>query len=348
VSPGAVRIEVVRGQTSAERAEEILGFLSREAGLEGEAARRRLSDVVCVARDGGAIVAVNAVHPQEISLVGGRTFWIYRSSLDGDYGERWTEMFKAAFEALSEEFEPSGTGPLGLCVIVSDRDEIARRPEAIWRDSELMFAGWLDDDRQVRIRYFWDAAIGPGVPDSPGLDELKDREFPLEDACRIEPLTEASEVTAEDVLRLWARERAMPAEEAGLRVHEARLVATERDEGVIGVSTVRLQRNPQLRMDVWWYRTYVAEAHRKSNLAFQLLVGNRDLLEERYVSGEDPRAAGIVFELENEGLKRYANRALWLPPDFTFIGENQRGGHVRVHYFSGARVAVPDGRDRPS
>ena len=43
-----------------------------------------------------------------------------------------------------------------------------------------------------------------------------------------------------------------------------------------------------------------------------------------------------IYEVENEGLKRHFDDALSLPTDFTFIGENQRGDHVRVHYFPGA------------
>jgi hypothetical protein len=35
------------------------------------------------------------------------------------------------------------------------------------------------------------------------------------------------------------------------------------------------------------------------------------------------------------------NKALWLPADFTFIGENELGAHVRVHWFPGARVPTP-------
>jgi hypothetical protein len=41
-----------------------------------------------------------------------------------------------------------------------------------------------------------------------------------------------------------------------------------------------------------------------------------------------------IYEVENEGLKRHFDDAL--PTDFTFLGENQRGDHVRVHYLPGA------------
>jgi hypothetical protein len=101
------------------------------------------------------------------------------------------------------------------------------------------------------------------------------------------------------------------------------------------------RRNAQLRTERWHYRTYVARGHRMSNLAAQLIFANRDRLEERFTGGEDTRAPGVLFELENEGMKRYFNKALWLPADFTFIGENERGDHVRVHYFPGARVDPP-------
>lgn len=51
----------------------------------------------------------------------------------------------------------------------------------------------------------------------------------------------------------------------------------------------------------------------------------------------------MIFEVENEGLKEYFNGALWLPLEFTFVGENERGDHVRVRYFPGALAPAPPG-----
>jgi hypothetical protein len=334
-------IEPVRGALSDERTQQVVDFLAREGALEPDAARQRAPEVVCLAQAGGEIVGVSCVHPEQVALIGARPFWIYRSHHSSDdSSERWDSMFNAAFDVLAQQFEETAAGPVGVCVIVADRAEMERRPEAIWPDTELMFAGYLENGSQVRIRYFWGAAIGPGLPNSPSLDETRGHVYPLEDRYRI-ALTETGEVSADDVLRLWARERAVPEAEAERRVHEVQVVATERDEGVIGVSSIYLRRNPQLRMDLWHYRTYVSRAHRNSNLAAQLIFSNRDLMEERFVSGEDTRAAGMLFELEHDGLKRYFNKALWLPADFTFIGENQKGDHVRIHYFPGARISLP-------
>jgi hypothetical protein len=338
---GQATIEVVRGGLSEERAADALGYLSRELALEGDPARRRLAELVCLALDGGEIVGAASVHPEEVPLVGGRPFWIYRSVLGADSSEEWESLFNATFDVLGDEFERRGVGPVGLCVIVADRGEMERRREAVWPGTDLMFAGYLDDDRQVRIRYFWDATIGPALPNSPSIDETREHEYPLEARYRIESLAEASQFAPDDILRLWAREQAVPEAEAQRRVHEVTLVASDRDDGVVGVSSAYLQRNAQLRMDLWYYRTFVAEAHRMSNLAAQLIFGNRDILEQRFVSGEDTRAGGVIFELENDGMRKYFNRALWLPADFIFIGGSERGAHVRVHYFPGARVPVP-------
>jgi hypothetical protein len=334
-------IEVVRGRMSEERAGQILRFLSGKAALERAEAERRLTEVVCVLLDAdGEVAGVNSADPQDVSLIGGRCFWVYRSLLLSRRSRAWDEMIDAAFAALEAEFDSAVSGPIGLCLVV-DRAEMERRPEAIWPDTQLMLAGYLGDGRQVRIRYFEGAAIGPGLPDSPTVPEMRATRHVLEDRYAIAPIGEASGATLDDVLAFWNREGVVSAEEAQRRIHEVHLVAMERTEGVVGVSSAYLRRNSQLRMDLFYYRLYVTAAHRMSRLGALLAARGRDLLERRFVAGEDTRAGGILYEVENEGLKRHFNKALGLPWDFTFIGENKRGDHVRVHYFRGALAPAP-------
>ena len=338
---GGQRIEVVRGDLDGELAERVVAFLEGVGALEGEPAGRWLAEAVCVALDeAGGVVGVNSAHAETIPLVQ-RPFWLYRSFQSGDSGELATRMFQAAFDALEGGFETDGSGPLGVCAIVGDRAEMERQPEAVWPDTQLMFAGYTPDDHQVRIRYFWGAKVGPGIPGSPSIEEHRDVDYTLEDRFRIEILAESTSVTADDVLALWKRENAVSEEDALRRVHEVRLVAITGEAELVGVSTVFLERSPQLRIDVWNYRTFVASPHRMSNLAAQLIIRNRDQLESGFLSGEDTRPQGVLFDLENEGMKRHLNNAYWPPSDFTFIGENERGDHRRVHYFRGARVPLP-------
>lgn len=340
--PAGTTIEVVRGRLSDGRADQVLRFWSEHGVLEGDAARARLAEVVCLLLDAsGEIAGVNSVFAERIPLIGGKPFWIYRSLLPPQPPEAGAAMINAAFDALDQQFDPTGDRPIGLCVAVADREEMERHPEAIWPETRLMFAGYLPDGTQVRIRYFDEAAIAPGLPNSPTLAETSRQSYPLEERHRMEPLSESSDVGPDDVLALWAREGAVPEAEAQRRVHEVHLVAIDREDGLVGISSGYLQRNAQLRMDLLYYRAFVAKEHRMSSLAGALAVRGRELLDERFVTGEDTRAAGIIYEVENPGLKSYFNKALWLPTDFTYIGENERGDHVRVHYFPGARVPPP-------
>ena len=346
--PGS--IETVRGRISEERAERLLAFWSRHGLLEGAAARERLPQVVCLLLDDeGEIAGVNSVYSGTLAL-GGRPIWIYRSFLPGDAASAEPGMINAAFAALEAEFDPSG--PIGLCVPIADRAVMESAPEAIWPDTRLMFAGYTRGDVQIRIRYFLDAQIGPGLPNSPSNspDVIGggDRDYSPPDRYRVEPFSSADEAGAEEVIALWRREGALPEHgkdapdaEAERRVAEVIAVARERDEGVVGVTSAYLKRNEQLRMDLWHIRVFVAGAHRGAFLAIHLAWSGRDLLEQRFTSGEDTRAAGILYEVETVALRSYYNRALWLRTDFTFIGENQRGDHVRVHYFPGARAPLP-------
>jgi hypothetical protein len=282
--------------------------------------------------------AHDAVQEATIPLVS-RPFWVYQRPLPAD-GDA-THAFNSVFAELQEGFQPAGDGPLGVCVIVPDRAEMEARPEAVWPDTELIYAGYTPDDRQVRIRFFWGAKAGPGVPDSPSADQQRDVDYSLEERYRIERLSESPSVTPDDVLALWARENAVSEKQALRRIHEVQLVAITGDSELVGVSSVYLERNAQLRIDMWNYRTFVASAHRMTNLAAHLLIRNRDLLESRFTTGEDARAQGVLFDLQNEGLKKHMNNAYWPATDFTFIGENRRNDHVRVHYFPGARVPLP-------
>ncbi len=112
--------------------------------------------MVCVHRDAsGAVDGVNSVVAVDVPQVGNRTFWVYRS-LGAE--EDQPAMIKAAHGALNARYD--GSGPIGLLVLAGEalyRD----RPDALWRDPQLVYAGYTDDGRQLRLGYFDDARIGP-------------------------------------------------------------------------------------------------------------------------------------------------------------------------------------------
>jgi hypothetical protein len=274
--------------------------------------------------------------PREVDLLGGRRFWVHDGLLTA-------EQIPESFARLEAQSEPGGRGPLGICLRVEADRAAAASPLAVWPDTELLHAGFDADGRQLRIRYFDDAAVGPAMEGALTTQQMRELVIKLEDNYRVVPLADTDEVSNDDVIAFWEREGAVAGEEARRRVHEVQLVGLERDKGLAAISTAYLQRNDQLGMDLWYYRGFVGREHRMNSIATNFAMLGRDHLEERFTSGADTRGGGIIFEIENQFLKTFLNKGQWLPSDFTFIGENQRGDHVRVHYFAGAEVPVPSG-----
>lgn len=162
---------------------------------------------------------------------------------------------------------------------------------------------------------------------------------------RLLRFADTSEVDDETVLEFWEREGALPPGSDGReRLQEVSFVALDYDGTLVAVSTVYLQRSDRLRTDMWHLRGYVAASHRRSALAVRLLSENRKYLEARFVSGEDTRGPGLLMEIENPELQAGRTEAVWAADwapgvRYTFIGENERGDHVRVHWFPGAQVS---------
>jgi hypothetical protein len=165
---------------------------------------------------------------------------------------------------------------------------------------------------------------------------VADRGWALPDGRRIDVFAEQDAVGGRDVAELWIAEAGLSRAEAERRVAEILLVATDRERRPIGVTTTYLERNHQLRADMWYLRAFVAAAHRRSQLGLELARISRDHLAQRFVEGSDRRGLGVIFEIENEMLKHSIPEAVWPRLRFVFIGETAHGSHVRVYYFPGA------------
>ena len=330
-------IETVRGSLAGERREELLRFWDDEAGFGGQAAEQRLGEVVCLALDSdGRIAGVNSAYADAVPLIGGRRFWIYRSLLSDRAAGAGPAMIKAAFAALERESDQAGEGPLGIVLLDPSVGEDS--PLAVWPQTQMLFAGYDGAGTPVRIRYFDDAAVGPAHEHAITTQQMRELVITLEDDYRVVELAETDEVSNDDVIAFWEREGAVAGEEAQRRVNEVQLVGIEERTGIAAVSTGYLQRSSQLRMDVWYYRAFVGKAHRQKSIASYFAVQGIGHMEQRFIEGTDTRGAGVIFEIENNFLKTFLNKGQWLPSDFTFIGENERGDHIRVHYFRGAEV----------
>lgn len=169
-----------------------------------------------------------------------------------------------------------------------------------------------------------------------------ERGWPIDGGYRIETYGDQDRVSAGDVAAFWVGEAQLPPAEARRRVAELLMIATHVDAGLVGVLTAFLKRNEQLRMDLWYFRTFVAPGHRKSIVGQSMVRLGYDVLRDRHARGEDTRGAGVIGEVEHPGIKRMFNHAIWPRGfDYVFIGENFRGDHVRVFPFPGVLAPPP-------
>jgi hypothetical protein len=152
-------LDVVRGRLDRTQADELLAFWAARHALPHDEAQRRLPQVVCVLRLDGALVGACSVYAAEVRLIGRRCFWVYRSLLDPGVSDQAVSMIHATFTALDSEFDGAPGSPIGLCVLLAGAEEHRRRPEAVWSDPPLIYAGYLNDGRQVRIAYFTGADV---------------------------------------------------------------------------------------------------------------------------------------------------------------------------------------------
>ena len=158
---------------------------------------------------------------------------------------------------------------------------------------------------------------------------------------RIVPFPASDSVGEQEVLEFWQRERAVQPDEARERIHDVLFVALGSGGAVAGIASVFLQRAERLRMTMWHYRTFVGRDHRQGLLAQDLTIKTTEYLRDRYASGADTRAPGVFIEVENEILKTVKNEAVWPDTRYAFLGEDERGRHLRVHFFPGALVPPP-------
>lgn len=267
---------------------------------------------------------------EDVALLGGRRYVVLRDAGDDEILHAFAEGDLA--------HEPNDGGPIGVCVIVTDRDVQRERRDAIWPETSLIYAGTDPaTGDHLRVRYFAGAIVVEPLPEIVPIfpPERWGSVFPLDERYTIRSFHESD---VPDVLALWAAE-GMPASEARRRVHEVVLVATDEDRSLAGVWTAYLVHQRQLRLDVWALRVFVARPHRRSALAVHLSNHGFGVVEERMAAGAP--GAGMLLEMEDVWLRRAFPRAIGPFRPFVFIGDKPDGTTVYVHYAPGALAPVP-------
>ncbi len=158
--------------------------------------------------------------------------------------------------------------------------------------------------------------------------------------CELEILwNDMDEKTKNDIVQFWLNEKAILDETtARERVDQVIMIARDTQQRIVAACTAFETYNEQLENYFYYYRTFVAASHRRSNLARSLIVEARQYFESCFAEGTNVKVIGMFVSIESEVIKRYRNEGIWPNSRFVYIGKNERGDHLRVCYFEGARI----------
>ena len=143
---------------------------------------------------------------------------------------------------------------------------------------------------------------------------------------------------ADAVVEFWLKEKALPSEQAARhRVDQVVMYATASDGDIAAVCTAQPVNPPQIGQPLYFYRSFVAPAWRKSMVVYRLLKEAVGLLEDDAREHDWP-CIGVLLELENERFSKKGRMPVWPGIDFVYVGKSPRGLECRIHWFRSARL----------
>lgn len=146
------------------------------------------------------------------------------------------------------------------------------------------------------------------------------------------------EVLAEAIVEFWLEERALLDKTvARSRVSEVILIAQDRNDKIVGVTTMQIKYSGILENEFCFWRQFVAKSMRQSRLASVMGVEAYEILEHEFLKG-NLRAKGLIVVVENPFMNDYLKAAILAAVPFVYFGNNANGQQMRVCYFKGAKV----------
>jgi hypothetical protein len=143
-----------------------------------------------------------------------------------------------------------------------------------------------------------------------------------------------------ELAAFWLSHNAMgDAERADARALQAVCVLRDEAGTLCGVATAMLRTIPRLRQPTYYYRMFIAPAHRKAQQALPIFRAACEILEG--ANKDQPESLGVLLEVENPDLARVFTHAIGARTGAAFIGYSPRGHQLRVVYFEGAKLFPP-------
>ncbi|HMQ01423.1 MAG TPA: hypothetical protein PKC24_16695 [Cyclobacteriaceae bacterium] len=148
------------------------------------------------------------------------------------------------------------------------------------------------------------------------------------------------EDTRQQVISIWNNiGLKLSPDEANDRANQLVFVVRNQAKQVVGMSTGFKAYLRQFKNHFYAIRLFIMPAYRKPGLSSKILVLTRDFFEDISRFDQDNTCIGVVTLVENERLKQYRNEAIWPASKMVYMGNSDKGHHIRVYYFKGSRIS---------
>lgn len=144
----------------------------------------------------------------------------------------------------------------------------------------------------------------------------------------------------EEITDFWRVNRMLPpGTDAGERAAQAVLVARNEDRMIAGLTTADFVQFKQLNNNLFYlFRMAVLPPFRAPGIESKMIVDTRDILEADAAKATVNKCIGMLTFVENPQVIANRNWAVWPASKMVYIGSDQKGRHIRVYYFKGARI----------
>jgi hypothetical protein len=160
----AVEILPVWNRIGAELQAELARFwIDQKAMLDAARATERAAEVVCIARDGDALVGISTAYPRIVPMLR-QPMYYYRNYIAPSHRNLGLSIpfINASFDEIErQELAKEKLQCIGV-ILALQNEFIARHyDEAYWWQSKFVYAGISRDGEQLRVRYFKDVRLPP-------------------------------------------------------------------------------------------------------------------------------------------------------------------------------------------
>ena len=116
--------------------------------------------VYIIKNEEGEVGAVSTARPVQVAFLNGHYFYEFRCFIAPPFRAPGLDTLLAVkTKSFLEQLENSDGKFKGLLMVIENQQLKKQRTKAIWRDSEMVFAGYTSQGHHIRVGYFKGARI---------------------------------------------------------------------------------------------------------------------------------------------------------------------------------------------